>query len=1108
MTSFGYDGSELASASNNLSGRWNIEFVDTGAQERLFIDHSELRSIVHATDKTTNSVDQLWISSTAVNDAQTGLLEKGKVTGLGLSDNGVTYDNIDKLHVHTGSGNDQVRVASTNVDTYLATNAGNDHIIVSDESSTTTDGIAADITIDAGDSSGENNTLLIDDKNDLSADSIVMSNALAGKASYTSVTGIADGGIHFKGSFASQDPSDKGVVVQAGKGNDRITINGVIEHAHTFIKGGEGDDDIIVTSQNSGSNRELSIEGQLGEDVVDARHSKLRVTASGNEGDDVILGSAFNDVLHGNQGDDLIIAGLGADTIRGGQGKDILLGDLGGVGFENQSLTYTSLTDDDYSVFRLTEITQFESLPTTNNSNNNDDMDGGADGDIVLGGSGTDQISDLSGHSLIFGDHAKIIFASMGVVASARSTSTQGQRDNIHVSGTNNLVVAGIGDDKITSEGGSSIVLGDNGDINYDGQGELVSVTSELSTLGGNDRIELNLENSQGDNIVIAGVGDDTVLTGGGSDTIFGDNALLSYASGTLNRIETTDNSSTTSGADNINAGDGDNIIFGGLSADTLVTGTGNSLIMGDLGFVQYASVSAEFEVALSQLSSQGGNDTITTVAGNNIIFGSAGSDLVRAGSGDDVIFGDNGIVNFRDGIISQLQTTDTTTSTSGADEIYAGAGADLIFAGLGNDVVFGESGHDKIVGDLGVARFSGASNIANNLTEFESYSSNLGAQDRIDGGSGNDVLIGGAANDYLTGGEGSDFISGDGGLAKFAFGHLISAETSESFIGGDDILIGGAGQDILFGGFGSDTFYGGLNTDTMVGEYARAIVNTTDAGFDEGIFLVRLGQGNLDLIGDAQFSLYNFKRQGLGFSPISDFKPLGAVDFSSIQIGNLFSGDGNNGSRSGIGGVNGSNQPDIFDVINSLPATAAGVEKESEQGEEEKEECYDEEGFVIECVAEESLVPVSEQPQDMLEAEHDVEQETGEQKIDEQAQPLPDESIETSATQNLDDSSSLNNGESADQETRLNQESDIAEEDVGAALMLSLAGWKVASANSVKKSTDMHRDFDKLRYNQRHMQRWDAEKQCFVSSSTEPAKTDKKQKLEWELAAENIKSR
>ena len=33
--------------------------------------------------------------------------------------------------------------------------------------------------------------------------------------------------------------------------NDRITINGVIEHAHTFIKGGEGDDDIIVTTGGS-----------------------------------------------------------------------------------------------------------------------------------------------------------------------------------------------------------------------------------------------------------------------------------------------------------------------------------------------------------------------------------------------------------------------------------------------------------------------------------------------------------------------------------------------------------------------------------------------------------------------------------------------------------------------------------------------------------------------------------------------------------------------------------------------------------------------------------------------------------------------------------------
>lgn len=55
-------------------------------------------------------------------------------------------------------------------------------------------------------------------------------------------------------------------------------------------------------------------------------HPAFASTITGTSGDDVLCGSAGNDVINGRGGDDLILAGAGHDTVDGGAGDDVVYG--------------------------------------------------------------------------------------------------------------------------------------------------------------------------------------------------------------------------------------------------------------------------------------------------------------------------------------------------------------------------------------------------------------------------------------------------------------------------------------------------------------------------------------------------------------------------------------------------------------------------------------------------------------------------------------------------------------------------------------------------------------------------------------------------------------
>lgn len=158
-----------------------------------------------------------------------------------------------------------------------------------------------------------------------------------------------------------------------------------------------------------------------------------------------------------------------------------------------------------------------------------------------------------------------------------------------------------------------------------------------------------------------------------------------------------------------IDAGPDDDFVFGSLGDDTIVGGLGNDLINANEG-----NNTVWGDVQNQQAAPAGGIDFISTLNGNDIVYGGGGNDLIALGAGNDYAFG---------GV--------------GDDQIGGESGNDRIYGGAGNDVASGDAGDDLLVGNDG--------------------------NDQLHGRIGRDVVIGGTGNDLLNGHEDIDLVLGRG---------------------------------------------------------------------------------------------------------------------------------------------------------------------------------------------------------------------------------------------------------------------------------------------------------------------------------------------------------
>jgi Ca2+-binding RTX toxin-like protein len=297
-------------------------------------------------------------------------------------------------------------------------------------------------------------------------------------------------------------------------------------------------------------------------------------------------------------------------------------------------------------------------------------------------------------------------------------------------------------------------------------------------------------------------------------------------------------------GMDTIDAGPGNDQVFGGAEGDTISAGIGDDLVVGDAGRLDRSRdpaapadpgfgevVGSLYDRLRTIAFDQGGADTIGGNAGADLILGGSSGDTVygddvagSAGAGDlaDVIVGDNGEIEFVDGVISHIFTTDTTEATGGSDTISGNAGDDLILGGVNgsSDVLSGNGGDDILLGDDGELVYDDSIDPDLATLDFvRTGNVSLGGPDMIFGNAGEDLIFGGKGGDWIEGGSDDDLVFGDFAEAKLLANQLDVVKTIDATEGGADVIFGNEHDDLLVGGAAGDFIDGDGDDDLIFGD-------------------------------------------------------------------------------------------------------------------------------------------------------------------------------------------------------------------------------------------------------------------------------------------------
>ncbi len=214
-------------------------------------------------------------------------------------------------------------------------------------------------------------------------------------------------------------------------------------------------------------------------------------------------------------------------------------------------------------------------------------------------------------------------------------------------------------------------------------------------------------------------------------------------------------------------------------------------------------------------LQTQDQPNTINAGAGDDIVYGGRNHDTIDAGDGDDEVWAYGGDNNVTGGLGNDQITTgdgnDTIDAGEGNDTVVAGDGDDSLYGGDGDDSLDGGDGDDLLRGGLGTNTLTGGAGtntadytgigVAMTASLVAGAATGAGVTDtliqieNLTGSALADILTGDSNNNVLSGEEGNDTIVGGGG---------------------DDTLYGGDGDDILTGNIGNDTIYGGAGVDTI----------------------------------------------------------------------------------------------------------------------------------------------------------------------------------------------------------------------------------------------------------------------------------------------------
>ncbi len=869
-----------------------------------------------------------------------GTLTQSTITGLGMTSGIDEYLDFEQIYVHTGSGNDEFNVQSTDIDaiTLIDTNAGNDVIVVSSGAPLITgnlDGIEGDLVLHGGDGV---NSLLISDISTAQADpNVVMDEGdfdplrpfirdcgltpNLGMQNHHFITGLAGqstvgspfstGTIYYAanfdgatGDFHGQDPALGGVTIVAGNQGNHFQIDSLYTNDLTTLFTGDGDDivalgplSLVTGTTNPTADGNLLVYGGSGADLIDGSLSTVSINLDGGDDDDI---------LFGGDAEDLLLGGGGNDYLDGGDDNDVLFGDSE-VTLDLDAIIVTRVTVDPPGK------------------------------DFLVGAGGLDEIHGGGASDVLFGDNATATRDPVsGVILSIVSSDPIGGEETFTSSGGpgaadmlfgdagDDFLVGGLAQDHLEGNEGKDVIFGDNANILFEdaaGMSMALSIESTDTGTGDDDEIfgDTEGETTGEDDIVFGGDGNDAIEGQGGNDILFGDNGTAIFNNGSANANDLLSTAPTDFGADNIMGGSGNDIIVGDHADvtrnssnivslitstfntganDTLEGNSGNDIIIGGLGADQVKGDEGDDIIVADQgvvnigsgVSNTtnpglGGDDVIDSGTGNDQVLGGAGADNITTGDGNDTVLGDNGNTNGQ-------TTTSSDPSIGGNDTINTGGGNDQIVAGNGSDNITSGTGNDAILGDNGTT--NGSTTTSSNPT--------TGGNDTIIAGGGNDQVIGGAGNDNINAGSGNDAVLGDNGTTNGS-----TTQSSNPGVGGNDTILASGGNNQVIGGFGADIINTGNGRDSILGDNGTTNGNTTRSSSPSigGNDNISAGGGNDQIIagfGNDRVNAGGGDDMVLGDNGVTTSRSVVSSQSSTGGNDRLFGGSGNDNIIAGFG--------------------------------------------------------------------------------------------------------------------------------------------------------------------------------------------------------------
>jgi len=362
---------------------------------------------------------------------------------------------------------------------------------------------------------------------------------LHGDAGNDTLTGGAASDIFFGG--AGSD------TIFGGGGHDLFYV----DDSGDFVNGGAGSDWVQVDNNtgvtlNVGSWVDVErIDGDIGNDTVDATGNTTGYLINGGSGSDNLIGGSGSDnlfggadvdTLSGGSGIDILDGGLGADVHYGGAGEDLFFIDdandvvHGGDDLDRVRISsgVTSIDIDISSWTGVERITASTGNDTIDGSGYSEDLviNGDTGDDLVIGGLGSDLLfGSIGNDTIVGGDGQDFLYGDAGA-----DTFFGGAGDDFFYIDEAGDIVAdgGAGSDRaVITKAGITVTLdsswtnvervdGVAGAETIDASAQTTAIT--LIGNAGNDALKGGTNND----VLFGNTGADTLTGGAGNDQLFG----------------------------------------------------------------------------------------------------------------------------------------------------------------------------------------------------------------------------------------------------------------------------------------------------------------------------------------------------------------------------------------------------------------------------------------------------------------------------------------------------------------------------------------------------------------------------------------------------------